>query len=407
MVKSSLHTCSICSSTDIANILDLACGILDGSTLYENAVIDTCNHCGHIFNRLTATEFQGLIKYYNEEYAPTNMGAADDVGDRPGSKNQFTVSRYEQLYKQLKPYITETDFILDVGCAMGGFLDYLHGQGYRKLSGIDVTEKYVEHANSSGKYAVKKGSAEFIPFEDNQFDVLLTDQVMEHLAEPINAFKEAKRVLKQGGLFCIGVPDAAKYDDFYFFDFYWFIMREHIQHFDIDHLALMAEREGFELVSFSNSETPMMSHDMILPNLHAIFRLTGVVPDFANNKDRFTLQNSMRKYVKNEFTRLNQKLQVIEQIKAMQKEIYVWGIGREFLYLYEQAGLKNCNIAGLIDSNPYKQTHVTIGGQGIVDSTVLKNAAADSILLITAVAHGASIKKVLANFGYQGQVVEF
>ena len=71
MVKSSLHSCPICSSTDIANILDLACGILDDSILYKNAVIDTCNHCGHIFNRLTAIECQGLIKYYNEESAPT------------------------------------------------------------------------------------------------------------------------------------------------------------------------------------------------------------------------------------------------------------------------------------------------------------------------------------------------
>ena len=53
-------------------------------------------------------------------------------------------------------------------------------------------------------------------------------------------FREAKRVLADDGYLCIGIPDASRYDKMYFFDFFWFLIREHIQHFDIEHLKLLA-----------------------------------------------------------------------------------------------------------------------------------------------------------------------
>jgi SAM-dependent methyltransferase len=347
------------------------------------------------------------MKYYNEEYAPTNMGALDNSGDRPGSKNYFTIKRYLQLYDFVKPVLTKNSFILDVGCAMGGFLDYLNQQGLNNLFGIDLTQKYVDYANDIGKYTIKLGNAESIPFDRNTFDLIVIDQVMEHLVEPTNAFKEAKRVLKDGGFLCIGVPDATRYDEMYFFDFYWFIMREHIQHFDIEHLRIMAEDTGFELVSLSKSEAPMMSDSMILPNLNAIFRLTNsVVKKTVEKNMYFKLQDTIKKYIANDTERLSKKKETIEQLKRSQKQMYVWGIGREFLYLYEQAGLKYCDITALIDANPYKQANVTLEKKRIADPSILKNATRNSVVLITAIAHKDAIKKSLGNLGYNGEIAE-
>jgi len=407
MKQIELINCPICKSTNSKSILKLHCGTFDGSTLYHNVVINTCNSCGHIYNRLSSDEIIGLMKYYNEEYAPSNMGAPDNSGDRPGSKNYFTIKRYFQLYDFINPVLTKHSFILDVGCAMGGFLDYLHQQGLNNLFGIDLTQKYVDYANNIGGYTIKLGNAESIPFARNTFDLLVIDQVMEHLVEPINAFKEAKRVLKDGGFLCIGIPDASRYDEIYFFDFYWFLMREHIQHFDIEHLRLIGEDTGFELISLSKSEAPMMSNSMILPNLNAIFRLTdSAIKKPADKKTCFELQNNIKKYIANETERLRKRKETIEQLKRLEKQIYVWGIGREFLYLYEQAGLKYCNIEALIDANPYKQEHVTLEKKGIADPSILKNATRNSIVLITAIAHKDTIKKSLDNLGYKGGIAE-
>lgn len=397
--------CPICKSSSVQNILNLNCGRFDGSTLYQNAVVNTCNDCGHIYNKLSSEEVQGLIKYYNEEYAPINMAANDNVGDRPGSANQFSTARYAQLYDLMKPFTNTGSRVLDVGCAMGGYLDYLYQQGFRNLFGIDLTQKYVDHANKQGKYTINLGNAESIPFSENYFDCLVIDQVMEHLVEPINAFKEAKRVLREGGFFCIAVPDASRYDEKYFFDFYWFIMREHIQHFDIEHLKLLAAQEGFELIDSKQSETIMMSEKMILPNLNLIFRSTGQRSKINITSECLNLTKEMKKYVANDFEKLKKKKIIIDGLIKSKRRVYAWGIGREFLYLYESAGLKECNICGLIDANPVKQNNFLLNWKKISDSSILNKSTAGSVLIITAIAHTTQIQKKLQEIGYLGEVL--
>lgn len=404
--KKGLVNCPICNSNKALNMLDLNCGNLDNSTLYQYVKINLCTKCGHIYNCLSSEEIDGLIKYYNEEYAPLNLGSTDKVGDRPGSNNPFTLKRYAQLYSLISSYVDSDSKVLDVGCAMGGFLDYLHKHGLNNLYGIDLIEDYVSYAKKKGDYIIKLGSAESIPFDDSSFDLLVIDQVMEHLVEPVKAFREAKRVLVEGGLFCIGVPDASRYDEMYFFDFYWFIMREHIQHFDVEHLKLLAKIEGFELVSFSKSETPMMSEKMILPNLNVIFRLTCETNRLNITGNCFTLKEEIEQYIANDFKKLNKKRSIIDDLVESQKPIYVWGIGREFLYLYESAGLKNCNIVGLIDANPYKQNNFTVDGKKIMDKSILEKATSDTGLIISAIAHAEQIKTSLSEIGYCGQIIE-
>lgn len=406
MKKNKLANCPICNSNKAINMLDLNCGNLDNSTLYQSVKIDVCIECGHIYNRLSLDEIDGLIKYYNEEYAPLNLGSTDKIGDRPGSNNPFTLKRYAQLYSLISSHVNSDSKVLDVGCAMGGFLDYLHKHGLNNLYGIDLIEDYVSYAKKKGDYNIKLGSAESIPFDDNSFDLLIMDQVMEHLVEPMKAFKEAKRVMVDGGLLCIGVPDASRYDEIYFFDFYWFLMREHLQHFDVEHLKLLAALEGLELVTYCKSKTPMMSEKMILPNLNAIFRLTNKIDNLNITKACFNLRKKIEKYVENNFEKMNQKKKIINKILDSKQPLYAWGIGREFLYLYESVGLKNCNIIGLIDANPYKQNIFSVDGKKIMDKSVLEKATSNSALIISAIAHTKQIKNALSEIGYCGQIVE-
>jgi SAM-dependent methyltransferase len=407
MASKKLVNCPICNSNKAINMLDLNCGNLDNSTLYPSVKINACTECGHVYNRLSPDDIEGLIKYYNEEYAPLNLGSTDKIGDRPGSDNPLTLKRHTQLYSLISSQVNSNSKVLDVGCAMGGFLDYLHKKGLNKLCGIDLIEDYVSYAKKKGDYIIKLGSAESIPFEDNSFDLLVLDQVMEHLVEPVKAFREAKRVLVEGGLFCIGIPDALRYDELYFFDFYWFIMREHIQHFDVEHLKLLAKMEGFELVSFNKCETPILNEKMILPNLNVIFRLSNKMGRLNITENCFKLKKEIEQYIVNEFEKLNIKRKLIDDLVESQKPLYVWGIGREFLYLYESAGLKNCNIVGLIDTNFYKQKTFSVDGKKIMDKSILEKATSDSILIITAIAHTAQIEKTLQGIDYSGEVLEF
>lgn len=401
-----LIDCPICQSNNIKTLLTLDCGNFDNSTLYNKLIIQSCNNCGHIHNKLTNKDFAGLITYYNEEYAPINIGGSNLGGDRPGSKNSYTLNRHEQLFNLFRNDTNSHIKILDIGCAMGGMLSYLKNKEFNNLYGIDLTQKYLDIARLNKDLIIKFGSAEEIPFEDNFFDLLIIDQVMEHLANPRKAFQEAKRVLKKDGLFCIGVPNAEKYSELYFFDFYWFLMREHIQHFDLIHLEMLANSEGFELVNFSFTNMPMMSEKMILPNLNVVFKYTGIIKDTRLNIKKDYLSFDISRYVSNEQNRLNKKKEIFHNLMKQNIPIYIWGIGREFFYLYENTDLKNCNIKKLLDSNKYKQEMHTVSGIKVSDTSEISLATKDSILIVTAIAHKDLIQEIAIQHGFKGTIID-
>lgn len=409
MANNKIIGCPICGSEKAENLLTLNCGNFDHSTLYSSVKINACKTCGHVYNELSLKDFNGLIKYYNEEYASTNIGSInkiDKIGDRPGSDGKNTIERYNQLYNLISKYVTRDSKVLDIGCAMGGFLNYLNAKGIKNSAGIEPIVKYVDYAKQKGNLNIKIGSVESISFDDKTFNLVVMDQVAEHLVDLKKAFREAKRVLVDGGFLCLGVPDALRYDKMYFFDFFWFLMREHIQHFDIHHLKLLAATEGFELVDYSESGIPMMGENMILPNLNVIFRLTGVKERLDVTKNCFKLKKEIKQYIKNDFKKLNKKIKIINDLALSKKPLYAWGIGKEFLYLYESAGLKKCNIAALIDANPYKQDKCLVNGRKIINADVLKNAPINSILLISAIAYKESIKNLASVVGYRYQIMD-
>ena len=86
------------------------------------------------------------------------------------------------------------------------------------------------------------------------------------------------------------------------------------------------------------------------------------------------------------------------------ESIYVYGLGREFLYLYNNTDLFRCRIAGLIDDTPHKQKYFTLSGKSIFGSEVLSNSSAS--VLITAVAHAEKLKARLDRIGFLGKVYE-
>jgi len=407
MKKDKLGDCPLCNSNKTDNMLNLNCGNLDGSVLYQYAKINACEKCGHIYNDLSLDEINSLMNYYNSEYALSNIGSTDKIGDRPGNNNQNTARRYDQQYKFIADYIKEDCRILDVGCAMGGFLNYLSTKGVKNLAGIDPIEKYIDYAKKNSNHNIKNGSVESIPFSDKVFDILVMDQVMEHVTSPVQAFREAKRVLVDGGLLSISVPDASRYYENYFFDFFWFLIREHIQHYDLGHLKLLAAREGFELVAFNRSDNPIVNEKMVLPNLSILFSLAGNTANSNINDDYFALKKEIKGYIDDEFKKLDKKKVIIKSLIDSQRAVYVWGIGREFLYLFESASLKKCNLSGLIDINEYKQKNFSVNSHKINDKSILKKAIADSALIISAVAYTEQIKNTLSEIGYTGQIIEF
>ena len=98
--------------------------------------------------------------------------------------------------------------VLEGGCGLGKFLFFLRKKGYKKLIGIDITDKPLQMIRERDpSIIVKKGNVNQLPITDNSIDMYLSMGVIEHFEEgPQQSLNEAMRVLKKNGFLIVAVP---------------------------------------------------------------------------------------------------------------------------------------------------------------------------------------------------------
>jgi len=99
--------------------------------------------------------------------------------------------------------------LLDVGCGVGGPARYFAEQGCQ-VTGIDLTEEFVQVAESltrmlklDGKAQFRQGSALEMPFSSGTFDGAYMIHVGMNIEDKAGVFREVARVLKRGARFAI------------------------------------------------------------------------------------------------------------------------------------------------------------------------------------------------------------
>jgi SAM-dependent methyltransferase len=98
--------------------------------------------------------------------------------------------------------------LLDLG-AGAGIVQQMNFRGLaRKVCGIDLDPRVADNPLlDEGRVA----NAESIPYGNDNFDVAIADNVLEHLEAPVTVFKEVARVLVPGGLFLFKTPNKWHY----------------------------------------------------------------------------------------------------------------------------------------------------------------------------------------------------
>ena len=107
--------------------------------------------------------------------------------------------------------IKEGDSVLDLGSGAGNdcFVARAIVGETGKVTGIDFTDAMLEKAQKNvaklgfSNVEFVKGDIEKMPLADNQFDVIVSNCVLNLVPDKTRAFSEIMRVLKPGGHFCV------------------------------------------------------------------------------------------------------------------------------------------------------------------------------------------------------------
>jgi ubiquinone/menaquinone biosynthesis C-methylase UbiE len=106
------------------------------------------------------------------------------------------------MYKKvaLKIEKFKNEFILDLGCGKGLFLEII--KGYKsKLYGADISPEMIKCAQERvGNYAeLKVADSENLPWVENTFDLIVCILSFHHFPNPEKSLNEMKRVLINNG----------------------------------------------------------------------------------------------------------------------------------------------------------------------------------------------------------------
>lgn len=94
--------------------------------------------------------------------------------------------------------------ILDVGCGIGRLLRNII---CNIKVGIDPSSKALQIASKNDKGYCLCATAENLPFESENFDIVLFLEVVEHTSNPKMVLNEINRVLKKDGLLILSFPN--------------------------------------------------------------------------------------------------------------------------------------------------------------------------------------------------------
>jgi ubiquinone/menaquinone biosynthesis C-methylase UbiE len=150
--------------------------------------------------------------------------------------------------------------IIDIGCGDGFHLDLVRefGSPSWEIEGIDIDDRAVGAARDRG-LTVHLGVVEKLELPDATFDAALMIMVVEHVADPLELLKTARRLIRPGGRLVVvtdntGSPDFAltrrRHWGGYHFPRHWYL-------FNRQSLEALGRSAGFEVDRIETIVSPV------------------------------------------------------------------------------------------------------------------------------------------------------
>jgi 2-polyprenyl-3-methyl-5-hydroxy-6-metoxy-1,4-benzoquinol methylase len=161
--------------------------------------------------------------------------------------------------------------ILDLGCGNGSFSAHIAEQGF-EVTGLDHSHSGIAAASlrHPGVTFARHDLSDSLPdMFDQQFDCVISVEVIEHLLLPRNLIESAKKALKPGGMLIVTTPYHGYLKNLALalingFDNHWHPLR------DFGHVKFFSRRTLLQLLA----EQGLLNHT---------FHTVGRIPAFARS----------------------------------------------------------------------------------------------------------------------------
>lgn len=164
---------------------------------------------------LSVSLLKGLNKLFPRREHPFNLQSEGKMtyAEWQYKWGQRTVECFTHKTGLTPEKIFKGKTVLDMGCGASGKSLYYISIGAERVVGVDIVEHYKAEAETYAKklgfedrFEFLLGDALHLPMEDGSFDVVIMNDFMEHIYDPVGALQEAMRVLKPGGRIYISLP---------------------------------------------------------------------------------------------------------------------------------------------------------------------------------------------------------
>jgi 2-polyprenyl-3-methyl-5-hydroxy-6-metoxy-1,4-benzoquinol methylase len=169
-----------------------------------------------------------------------------------------TVSAYRAVTIDKVRKLQAGQRILDVGASYGAFAEYVRTSRQAEAWAIDLDPGSIDNFVNTDDIDVRCGDLLDARYPDDHFDVVTLFETLEHVYEPVETLREARRILKPGGLVSIEVPS---WDSLWrpIFGRAWMplLLPTHLQHFSRATLRRCAEEAGLKVVHHQSMLYPV------------------------------------------------------------------------------------------------------------------------------------------------------
>lgn len=240
--KNQVACCNVCGCPDYithTNGTDY-----EYETTFDEFIYVTCKECNHLY-LLNPPHPDELPVIYPDNYQPYRFETDLNPVVR-WFRDRVQLAKVKDYKKYIKPDAS----IIEVGAGSGILIESLKRFGLPtwKLTANEFEMKRLQRLQGKGiHFAI--GNFETIAFTE-KYDVIIMNQLIEHLYDPDAMLKRCKSLLNKDGLLIIETPNYLALDHTLFKNKYWggYHIPRHFNIYNYQTIKQHLQKHGFSIV---------------------------------------------------------------------------------------------------------------------------------------------------------------